>query len=185
VCSSDLAFLRAAPTDGVQPVSFSCSLVATSRGDQVPRLEASVAPADLRFAGGSVESNKIPIFRDIFLEYEAMNLNVAVPRGRAIKGVVLWTRLGANDHTSFRVYFRCVYCAFQLAALYYMFRRFGVAGWRSSTIEQQLTLPLLVIAVIANSPLCIVQVGRPRYFPFCSSRLRPHFFTDTLTSAYW
>jgi hypothetical protein len=54
-----------------------------------------------------------------------------------------------------------------------MFRRFGVSGWRFCSIEQQFTLPLLVVAILANNPICIVQVRNPHYF---------HFLIDVLAT---
>jgi hypothetical protein len=71
----DLSFLCTALTASTHPISFCCNLGRTSRSSQIPGIRTSVPPTDLRFASSSLESHTLPIFRDIFLDYEVMNLN--------------------------------------------------------------------------------------------------------------
>jgi hypothetical protein len=114
-----------------------------------------------RIAAPSNTSNFIRLANDRFITYDSVTLRFILPQEAALSspGIAVSTQIGAPCHTTFQICFRFLYSAVELISLYQGFIRFFT--WSQLTLEQQITVLMLVLAPLANNPLYAVHAFSP------------------------
>jgi hypothetical protein len=109
--------------------------------------------------------DRIHLFRNAFITYEVLELEVAVTPPSAVTGIVLFTVRGNAEHTTFQGYFRFLFSAFEIGALFLFCTRLRLSNIAQWALEQQLTVAVVLAAILSNNPLyCYLRAYRP-YFP--------------------
>jgi hypothetical protein len=128
-----------------------------------PKMSSEGVAAVITF-GDALESNELALVNDRFIDYQGIEVKLVFKKAVSdvYPGILVTTSLGTHDHTSFQVYFRFVYSAFELAGIVALIRQRNGIRWDVLTIEQKAILPLLLFGVVSNNPLYVFQAYSPR-----------------------
>lgn len=69
----------------------------------------------------------------------------------------LRTEIGLPSHTVFQIYFRIVFCFFQFIFLLLLYLRLRIMPIKLWHLEQRLTIPLLILAILYDNPLYFMR----------------------------
>jgi hypothetical protein len=154
--SFGISFIRASAAAPVPPLLFHYRVECSTRSWHSVRVDY-VTPAFIPpYVPAQQLTTRLTLFKDTFIRYYLAQLAVGlpIPNVTLIRGLVLYTTLGAPEHTTFQAYFRAVFAAFDLALLCRIPRL-----WPT----QKLVALLLFFAFIWNNPLWVVHAWRARF----------------------
>jgi hypothetical protein len=103
------------------------------------------------------EKANISLFSDHFIAYDSADLTLwfeAPPR--EYRGFILTTVIGESHYTAFQWYFRLLFSVVELWHARLFASQWQIRRFRGWPLERRLAFLLLVTAMIANDPLCIV-----------------------------
>jgi hypothetical protein len=159
----ELSFDRPISSDA-QPITFFYRVDILSRSLRANRTETVIA--DLSLPNADINrTERVPLFRDKILTYEAAQLflDVRTPGGGAYKGLTIYTFLGAHDHTSFQGYFRLLYSILEFCSLLAFGYQFLTRKQPIPT-EQKIAAVLLLSAICSNNPFYLCHAYKPQPF---------------------
>jgi hypothetical protein len=135
----------------------------------------SVLHAQIVMRPGRSKSSRIIILSDIVVTYSSFNVSLTFDNpSPAIASVMISARLGNPRHTYLQMVLRVAFAVASLVCWRIMLRALRRVPIRLWHLEQKLTLPLLVLAVLYNNPMFCINAARPTH---------AYFIFDTIARA--
>jgi hypothetical protein len=154
--SFEISFIRASASAPVPPVTFRYRVECSTQSWHAVRVDRTLT----KFVPPHIPSHqfttRLTLFKDAFVHYylAQLELAMAIPDVSQLRGLVIYTVLGAPEHTTFQAYFRAVFAAFDIVLLCRV-RRFSP--------QQALVSILLFLAILWNNPLWVIHARHPRF----------------------
>jgi hypothetical protein len=156
----DLVFVRRAAGTTPIPVSFAYMVETSSQTKQTTRIRKKVDDFIPNPSASSRDTSPIRLFDDRFLNYHSADLvvSVTVPDRGVYPQVACLVTTGQPDHTTYQAYFRLIYSIFEIGALMVLLKKSPIKAWAR---EQQIVLPLLILAPLSNNPFYLFHAYHP------------------------
>lgn len=174
--SFDIYFIKNDPSKAINvPVSFEYYIECNSKDKTINKTARTYSGPVLGDAGDNL-THPFYLFNDRLIDYQSIEIVCVMDKTKLpdFKGIVIYTKLGTHDQTTFQCYFRFVYSAFEIYSIITLIRKMRKDSHIFLHLEQKLLIPLIVCAVLSNNPFYIFHAYNPGHL---------YFFTYALGSA--
>ena len=160
-----LQFNRAsADTELSQNISYSYRISFYKKGKQTHLFTHQSQNASAFAPKGAFKSNYIELYKTDVLDFDQVQFIATLDQPIGYENIVLSETHGYSQHTLFQIYFKTIFAFIEIAFLLLFVVRLRSLPFHLWHLEQQLTIPLVILAILYNNPLSIYTATHPSFF---------------------
>ena len=174
--SFDVFFIKKDPSKAVTaPVSFQYFVECSSKDKSFNKTVHTYTGNAIGDAGNNL-THPFYLYNDRLIDYQSVEIVVVMDKTTMpdFTGIVIYTKLGTHDQTTFQCYFRLVYSLFELYSMFTLFTKMRKDSHLFLHLEQKLMIPLIICAILSNNPFYIFHAYNPGHL---------YYFIYALSSA--
>lgn len=180
--SFDIFFVKKDPSKPVDaPVTFQYYIECSSKDKSINKTVQTISGNAKGEAGNNL-TQPFYLFNDRLIDYQSVEIVVIMDKTKMpdFTGIVIYTKLGTHDQTTFQCYFRLVYSLFELFSMFTLFKKMRKDSHIFLHQEQKLIVPLIICAVLSNNPFYIFHAYNSGHLYFFFSALSSALFEGCL-----
>ena len=153
-----------AQTDIFQNISYSYRIAFYNKGKQTNLFTYQQGKANIYALKGFYKSNSIDLYKTEALDFDQVQFIATLDEPNGYEFIVLSETHGYSQHTLFQIYFKTIFAFIEIAFLLLFVIRLRSLPFNLWHLEQQLTIPLVVLAILYNNPFSIYTSTHPSFF---------------------
>lgn len=161
--SFDIFLIKKDPSKPIEaPVSFEYYVECSSKDKSINKTHHKYTGKAIGDAGNNL-THPFYLFNDRLIDYQSVEIVVVMNKTKMpdFTGIVIYTKLGTHDQTTFQCYFRLVYSVFELYSMFQLYTKMRKNSQVFLHPEQKLMIPLIICAVLSNNPFYIFHSYNP------------------------